>query len=245
MSRSSLRTGVLAALLGLLLPLLGTLPAHAADAYRYWGYYHLSGSTWSFATTGPAATTPADGTVEGFRYAVSDMSTPRNPRAIMTFAQVCGSTPAAAGRKRVGVVVDFGRGADAARPETQVPAPYATCVTVDPAATAVQVLGAAAQPRVEKSMVCGIDGYPASGCSDVVKDMTAAARAADEPATIAVRDRSASASGSATGGSSAPSSSSGTSSSSTTTYVVSGVVVLAALAAAAFAMSRRRRADER
>lgn len=233
--------GAAAALLALLLSTVAlATPAQAADAYRFWGYYQLGGGTWAFATKGPDGTTPADGSVEGYRFALGDTSTPRLPRAVVTFDQACASTPAAAGRKRVGVVVDFGREADAREPGTAVPAPYATCVSVPTAATGAQVLAAAAKPRVDKAMVCGIDGYPASGCSDTVADVPAAARAADQPVTIAVRGASSSSSG---GPSSAASASTSTSSSSTTAYAVGVVAVLALLAAAAWAMARRRRTD--
>ncbi|WP_392466030.1 SCO2322 family protein [Arsenicicoccus cauae] len=221
-------------------------PAHAADAYRFWGYYQLTNGTWGFATKGPDGTTPADGSVEGYRFALGDTSTPRLPRAVVTFDQACASTPAVSGSKRVGVVVDFGRAADAREQGATVPAPYATCVTVPTSATGAQVLAAAAKPRVEKAMVCGIDGYPASGCSDTVADVPAAAKAADQPVTIDVRSASSSAATSgAAASSSAAAAASSSSSSSTTAYVVGVVAVLALLAAAAWAMARRRRTDGR
>ena len=133
-------TAVLALFLATLLSaLVSTIalaaPAHAADAYRFWGYHQLTNGTWGFATKGPDGTTPADGSVEGYRFALGDTSTPRLPRAVVTFDQACGSTPAVSGSKRVGVVVDFGRAADAREQGATVPAPYATCVTVPTAAT--------------------------------------------------------------------------------------------------------------
>lgn len=246
-------TAVLALFLATLLSaLVSTValaaPAHAADSYRFWGYYQLTSGTWGFATKGPDGMTPADRSVEGYRFALGDTSTPRLPRAVVTFDQACGSTPAVSGSKRVGVVVDFGRAADAREQGATVPAPYATCVTVPTAATGAQVLAAAAKPRVEKAMVCGIDGYPASGCSDTVKDVPAAAKAADQPVTIDARPASSAGSTSASGAaasSSAAAPASSSSSSSTTAYVVGVLAVLALLAAAAWAMARRRRADGR
>lgn len=244
-------TAVLALFLATLLSaLVSTValaaPAHAADAYRFWGYYQLTNGTWGFATKGPDGTTPADGSVEGYRFALGDTSTPRLPRAVVTFDQACGSTPAVSGSKRVGVVVDFGRAADAREQGATVPAPYATCVTVPTSATGAQVLAAAAKPRVEKAMVCGIDGYPASGCSDTVKDVPAAAKTADQPVTIDVRSASSSAATSgAAASSSAAAPASSSSSSSTAAYVVGVLAVLALLAAAAWAMARRRRTDGR
>ena len=233
-------TAVLALFLATLLSaLVSTValaaPAHAADSYRFWGYYQLTNGAWAFSQKGP-------------RFALGDTSTPRLPRAVVTFDQACGSTPAVSGSKRVGVVVDFGRAADAREQGATVPAPYATCVTVPTAATGAQVLAAAAKPRVEKAMVCGIDGYPASGCSDTVKDVPAAAKAADQPVTIDVRPAASAGSTSASGAaasSSAAAPASSSSSSSTTAYVVGVLAVLALLAAAAWAMARRRRTDGR
>src|SRR5690242_13169147 len=43
-------------------------PAQAA-AYRYWGFYQLTGTTWAFAQKGPDQTVPKDGAVDGWRFA--------------------------------------------------------------------------------------------------------------------------------------------------------------------------------
>ena len=109
----------LATLLGVALPsLLAPAGTASAASYRFWGYYQLTGSTWAFATKGPADTAPEDGAVEGWRFAVGDESTPRFPRATPTFGDICGATPAKAGSKRVGVVIDAGRPADAEKGAT-------------------------------------------------------------------------------------------------------------------------------
>src|SRR3954453_4735022 len=86
MTRTRLKTRVarlcgVALLLGVAAALL--LPSGAADAaaYRYWGYYQLSGTTWQFAATGPDQTKPADGAVEGWRFAVGTEDSTRYPRA--------------------------------------------------------------------------------------------------------------------------------------------------------------------
>jgi len=60
-------------------------PAQAA-AYRYWGFFHQDKGAWAFAQKGPAQTIPADGTVDGWRFAVADESSVRTPRALPTFA---------------------------------------------------------------------------------------------------------------------------------------------------------------
>ncbi|MDQ6716573.1 MAG: SCO2322 family protein, partial [Actinomycetota bacterium] len=110
------RPGVIAvlALLGALLALL--LPAQAAHAanYQYWGYYQVTNGAWTFSQVGPDKSAPADGSIEGWRFAVDDGSgtNPRTPRALPTFAAVCDTTAAQSGQKRVAVVVDYGRAAD-------------------------------------------------------------------------------------------------------------------------------------
>ncbi|MDN5796602.1 MAG: hypothetical protein L0H79_12715 [Intrasporangium sp.] len=181
--RRSLRA-VLVALLAAGLGLLMIAPAHAA-AYRFWGFYQLTDGAWAFAQKGADQTVPKDGSVEGWRFAVSDTSGARYPRAVLTFEQVCGQTPAVSGQKRVGLVVDYGRGADAEDAATP-PAPAASCAVVDSDATSLDVLGTTGGLRVEKGLVCGVDGYPAAGCGGEVGTVSAQAKAADTPVSIAV-----------------------------------------------------------
>lgn len=169
----------LALVIGILLS--AATPALAAS-YRYWGFYELNAGAWAFASKGPDQITPADGAVEGWRFAVADENG-RMPRAVLTFDQVCATTRAVAGKKRVAVVVDYGRPADvdAGTP----PAPKSGCAVLDPAATATQALAAVATPRVEKGLVCALDGWPATGCGDAVGAPSDAAKAADTPIVIA------------------------------------------------------------
>ena len=162
-------------------------PAQAA-AYRYWGYFHLEKGAWAFAQTGPAQAVPKDGSVEGWRFAVADESSIRDPRATPTFDALCASVKVAAGSKRVGLVLDYGRPADGAdgADGTQPPAPRATCVAVPVKATGSDVLVAAgATLRIEKALTCGIDGWPAAGCGPVVDPVPAAAASPDTDITIA------------------------------------------------------------
>jgi hypothetical protein len=180
----SLRTRPLGALLlGLLVALL--LPAGAADAaaYRYWGYYQLSGTTWQFATTGPDQTNPADGSVEGWRFAVGTEAVTRFPRATPTFDDICGDTKARSGEKRVAVVIDYGRAADTAD-AAEPPAPVGRCASVATAASGLEVLSKVAEVRSDKGLICGIDGSPATGCGDEVKTVSAEAEAADTTVTL-------------------------------------------------------------
>jgi hypothetical protein len=64
----------------LAIPLGGA--AHAQDAYRFWAYYTWPGNSWQFSQAGPDQSNPPDGTVEGWRFAVSGAeSSARTPRA--------------------------------------------------------------------------------------------------------------------------------------------------------------------
>lgn len=175
---------VLALLLAGAFAALTLAPAQAA-AYRYWGFYQLTDSKWAFAQKGPDQTVPADGSVEGWRFAVGDEQSTRLPRAVLTFDELCGTTPAAAGQKRVGLVVDFGRVADAADASTTPPAPTASCATVPTDGTSTDVLAKAGTLRIEKGLVCAVAGYPTTDCGGEVKSVSAEAKAADTPVTIA------------------------------------------------------------
>ncbi len=172
---------VLATTLGLA---LSAGPA-SADAYRYWGYYHLTDGAWAFADTGPEGFTPEDGSVEGYRFAVAGATDSRPPRAVPTFDDLCADTPAVDGSKRVGVLLDFGRDVDAA-PDDTTAEPRTACAVVDAAATGDTVLAEVAELRLEGGLVCAIDGFPSTGCGDAVADadVTEQMAAADEPITL-------------------------------------------------------------
>ncbi len=162
-SGSILLVSVLAALF---LSLLAG-PAQAAS-YRYWGYYTWADGAWTFASKGPDQTKPADGAVEGWRFAVTtEAGSPRVPRAAGEFEAICASTEAETGKKRVAVVVDAGLPEDAPEGATP-PAPRGACALVDESASGAQVLAEAATARVENNLVCAIDDYPAQGCGQAV-----------------------------------------------------------------------------
>lgn len=228
-SRAPVRV-VLAAVVAACLSALTLAPAHAA-AYRYWGFYQLTGGTWAYAQKGPDQTVPKDGAVDGWRFAVADESSTRYPRAVLTFDQVCGSTPAEAGKKRVGLVVDFGRPADSADGATP-PEPKALCAVVATDATSAAVLATAGDVRTEKGLVCGVAGYPTSDCGGAVKEVSPEAKAADQPVTVAAPTAtpSASATTPATGTDVAAAQTSGTSGGSVAAYVIAGLVLLALIA---------------
>ena len=218
-------------LLGLVVALL--LPAAAANAaaYRFWGYYQLNGTTWQFATKGPAETNPADGSVEGWRFALSGENDARMPRATPMFDDICGDTEASTGEKRVAVVIDYGRAADNAD-NAEPPAAVGRCAVVATAATGLEVLSEVADVRTDKSLICGVDDFPATGCGDEVQTVPAEAQAADTPVTLEL-PTAEKADDSATADDSDDDSDTGT-------YVGIGIAVLVAAAVALVALRRRR-----
>lgn len=148
------------------------LPAASqAAAYRYWSYWLGASAGWSFASVGPAFRSPADGTLEGWRFSVSGVEGNHAPSFAADFDAVCGDTAPEEDRKRVAVVVDPGVAADAPEGE-QPPGAWAMCVVAEPRATGYDVLRAAATVRAERGLICGIGGYPARGCADVIADPT-------------------------------------------------------------------------
>ncbi|MFB6892390.1 SCO2322 family protein [Kitasatospora sp. NPDC056327] len=172
--------GVIAGVLILLV--LGAAPAQAAG-YRYWSFWRWSDGGWAYQQQGPAVHVPADGAVEGWRFAVSPDGgrEAARPGGAGDFATVCADTPAEGGRKRVAVVLDFGVAADASAGETP-PAPRTACAVVAPRASSAEVLATVAPPlRYDgNGLLCAIAGYPRAGCAD---RLGAGGRPSDAPAT--------------------------------------------------------------
>jgi hypothetical protein len=174
---ASLLTSALTLALTVLLLATGSGPAQAADGYKYWNYFHVENGAYVFATTGPADFVPEDGTVEAYRYGLSSASDGLRPRTEATTYAVddlCADEKAQTGQKRVGVLIDYGTPADAPKGATP-PEPRAACAVVPDKANGQQVLDAAADLRLEKQIVCGIDGYPVTTCSVTVKNAPAPA----------------------------------------------------------------------
>jgi LPXTG-motif cell wall-anchored protein len=224
------------ALVGALLSVVGT--AHAATGYRYWNYFHVKNGAYQFATTGPSGYVPKDGSVEAYRYGLSGGTQglhPRTAASTYTVADICKGKKAGSGQKRVGVLIDYGTKADAASGQTP-PAPRAGCAVVAANANGQQVLDQVAQLRVQKQLICGIDGYPVSGCSVTVKDAPAAP--ADKSVDFTLPAASGSSGSSSTGGSSAPSTGGGGGVAWPLVGVAAAVVVLGG---GGLLMARRRR----
>ncbi|MFG3493905.1 SCO2322 family protein [Streptomyces sp. NPDC047928] len=226
-------TAVLAGLAAVLLLAAG--PAQAAG-YRYWSFWQSgTDGTWSYATQGPATARPADGTVDGYRFAVSaDSGDAARPRQQPSFDAVCGTVPAKDGTKRVGVVVDFGVPDHAPDGETP-PARRTACAQVRTDATSAEALAAVAAPLRynNQALLCAITGYPEKGCGERVA--TEPSGAASGPATTAPSASPASPAASETG--SAERQVDG----GPSLGVVAGLAAVVALGAAAVVQARRRR----
>lgn len=149
-------------------------PAQATDYYRYWTFFTVENGSYVASPEGVGSVTPADGSIEAFRWAASaDFENPNLPRvdlATVTFDSLCADLPAVDGQKRVAVIADFGVTEDAGGAE--IPAATAECAQVPVKATALQVLQRVAEVRSKTSsfgpMLCAIDGFPATGCADEV-----------------------------------------------------------------------------
>ena len=162
-------------LIGPLVSLLSTLvfltfqfasPANAAMGYRYWGYFQApaGANTWTAAMTGPSVEVK-DGDVEGWAFVFSNTDIPAsNPMMDPDFNALCGETPEAAGKVRVGLVVDFGAANIA--PEGETPREFfSDCVVVDEGSVGLDVLQSALEVRAgDSGLICGIAGYPSSEC---------------------------------------------------------------------------------
>ncbi|MEU8524746.1 MULTISPECIES: SCO2322 family protein [Streptomyces] len=159
-----------AAVTAVLLTLLAAAPAQAAG-YRYWSFWDGAAGKWAYATQGPATARPADGDVNGFRFALSvDSADAARPRTAPDFAKVCADTPPKAGTKRVAVVIDFGTPEDAADGGTP-PEQRTGCARIGPDGTSAEALAAVAKPLRYNSaaLLCGISGYPRTGCGEQVE----------------------------------------------------------------------------
>jgi len=222
---------VLSLLAGLLLAGTVASTAQAEDGYRFWGYYQWSSGQWAFSQKGADAFVPADGAVEGWRFAVGGAK-PRVPRAAGDFEAICGKTPAETGKKRVALVVDPGTPEDAPSGETPGQA-TGTCVVTDPKANGAKILAAIAPVRIEKGLTCGIAGYPAKGCGDPVKNIQVPAT--DSQVTLQVN--------AAVGSTAAPAAASSDSGGGAPwTAIIIAAVVVVVLAGGGLFLNRRRTA---
>lgn len=164
------------------------ITAAHATSYRYWTYWQGTGGTWQFASVGPASSVPADGAVEGWRFAVTEgvRGQGQEPRIAVSaaFRQFCGTREVSPGQKRVAVVFDFGEATDA--PDGQSPpAPKGVCVVTTQTANGAAVLSQAATIRTDRGLVCAIAGYPQGECAPALSPSPQPVRAQPTPAEVA------------------------------------------------------------
>jgi len=149
---------------------IGLTSQAEATSYRYWTYWLGGSGSWEFSTRG-ADRVPADGTVDGWRFAISvEAASSSTPRVSSSFDAICGDTEPVANRKRIGLVLDFGTATEAPPGDSPPATTVARCVVVPTTANAYEVLVATTSIRVDDGMVCGIAGYPSSGCGESVPD---------------------------------------------------------------------------
>ena len=148
-------------------------PASAATekGWRYWGYFQAApGSTsWNYALTGPAGSTPKDGSVEGWKFSFSSNTVDTgNPTLKPNFKATCAGTPAQSGMIRVAVVVDFGLRSIAPKGESVQPT-IRKCVSVKAGTNGMEILSKAVAVRTSsEGFVCGLASYPAKECSNEI-----------------------------------------------------------------------------
>lgn len=150
-----------------------TPTAQAADTgWRYWGYFQAApgAKTWTPAMTGPTVNV-ADGSVEGWAFTFSSDAIPdaKAPKVLPSFSTICAKTKPVAGKKRIGVMIDFG--SSVLRPKGEsTPRLIQKCVVAEKDALGIDVLGQVVKVRAEGSgFICGLNGYPAKECGVEMK----------------------------------------------------------------------------
>jgi hypothetical protein len=144
------------------------VPSHAADnGYRYWGYFQAApkATVWTAAMTGPTVDI-ADGSVEGWAFTFSGEAIPdaSSPSVLPDFQSLCSKTRAVAGKKRIGIVIDFGPTYLSPKGERALKT-VKRCIVIDKKAQGIDVLGKVVRVRADKSgLICGLAGYPRKEC---------------------------------------------------------------------------------
>jgi hypothetical protein len=163
------KTSILFIAFAMIFSTLTVTSASAADTgYRYWGYFQAApgAKAWTMAMTGPTVVVP-NGSVEGWVFTFSSDSVPdaATPRLAPNFARICGTTKVpAAGKKRIGLVVDFGSAVLRPKGET-MPRSLTRCVVVDKNAIGFDVLKPIVKIRTDSSgLICAFNNYPAKEC---------------------------------------------------------------------------------
>jgi hypothetical protein len=141
--------------------------SHAtAKGYRYWGYFQAApqAKMWTAAMTGPTVDIK-DGAVEGWSFVFSSDDIPSvAPSVAPSFEKICGSTKAVSGKKRIGLVIDFGQKSYAPTGE-KLQKTIVRCIVTAKNSQGIDVLGQAVKVRAGSSgLICGFNGYPKKEC---------------------------------------------------------------------------------
>lgn len=144
-------------------------PSSASTYYDYWGYWHKppGATAWQYSKVGPSGYyMPQEGKqVEGWRFAIGTAS-PSDPQprpANVAYDDYCADHDTTA-KYRILLVVDYGTQSGAPS------GPVYSCYRTDTQPNGRQVLDAMKHAVRDGSdgLICAIDGYPKSGCGDVV-----------------------------------------------------------------------------
>ncbi len=155
--------------LALAFVLLGTwlaVPTSASTYYDYWSYWHEppGATAWQYSNVGASGYRLQQGTqVEGWRYAIGTGSpSDPKPRPVdVTYDDYCKDKNTSS-TYRVLLVVDYGTQSGAPS------GPVYSCYGFDSQVTGYDVLTQQHVTRESGGLICGIDGYPKTGCGDVV-----------------------------------------------------------------------------
>ena len=138
----------------------------ATKGYRYWGYFQAAPgeTTWTAAMTGPTVDIK-DGAVEGWSFVFSSDDIPSEaPSVKPDFATICAHIKPVPGKKRIALVIDFGKKAYAPNGE-KVKRTQVRCVRTAKSSQGIDVLGQVVKVRAEASgLICGFNGYPKKEC---------------------------------------------------------------------------------
>ena len=148
-------------------------PATASE-FRYWTYWTSTTQEWSFSPLGPAFRPADEGIIEGWRLAVTgvDATTPPRVDVADAYDRACGDVAPQADILRIAVVLDYGTAADAPADESP-PNLVVACAEVADGSTGFDALRAITEIRSERGFVCGLSGYPATGCGrDTIEQST-------------------------------------------------------------------------
>ncbi|MDQ1747945.1 MAG: hypothetical protein QOD07_2208 [Frankiaceae bacterium] len=144
-------------------------PAASSSAttyYDYWGYWHKPPrkTAWEYSKVGPSGYRLVEGSqVEGWRFAVGTASSsdPKPRPTDVSYDHYCAGKNTSS-TYRVLLVVDYGTQSGAPN------GPVYSCYGFDSAVTGFDVLTQQHSERDSGGLICAIDGYPKSGCGEVV-----------------------------------------------------------------------------